>query len=288
VKRRSADSLVPNVAYTGEPANVELYGTGLLEATGATVFVDDVPVAQLTAINDERAAIELPGLPAGEHALRIGEGRAHSNESLRLVVRDAPVHTAMDLELPGLARSLDYSAELDAFYAVVVRADGARVAQRLSNSGSGEWLSETIPVKAPWALALTTDGTQLIVSAEGCALHRLDPRSLAVLESIAKPDCIPQSERFGVLAALADGRVIAVDDLGDSASWSYPQLVPMQAVPRLADPPVLNGDRERLVWSAGVLYAAPRDVQTERTFVAPSGTATFDFTRDALSVRPLD
>ena len=279
LKLPQAHSIVPYVAYTGQPSLVTLYGDGLLDADGESVFINDIEAPNLTAASDESAAIELPPLPAGTYTVRIGKSGDLSSEMGRVVVRDEPVHRTAELSLPGLVRSLEYDAERDAFYAVFMAADGTRVARRLHNSGAGAWASDVIPVDAPWAVALTADGAHLLVSSGGCTVHRLDPQTLAVLHSLTKDSCDAAGERFGAMAVLADGRVFAVDDAGDSTVWEYPDFGPAEILSSGANPLlVLNADRDRLLW-IGEGMPMPSDVQEgSRVFVPPSGTATFTFT----------
>jgi hypothetical protein len=226
LKLSRADKVVPYVAYTGQAARVIVYGESLDNIEDESVFVGDTEVTGLVATSEAEATLDLPPLPAGTYPVSIGKTAAASPEVARIVVRDEPLHDTASLPLPGVVQSLDYDAERDAFYAVYVTPEGARVAQRLRPDGAGAWVSDTLPVNAPLAAAMATDGAQLIVSSAGCVAHHLDPQTLAVLLSAPRADCNPVAEGFGAFAVLADGRVLAV---GETPAYGEPPLSVLNA-----------------------------------------------------------
>jgi hypothetical protein len=219
LRGRSSDEIAPYVAYAGTSSFVTVYGHGLADAAGTSVFVGDAQVGTLTVVSDTEATLSLPPLESGVHTLRIGA----DGEAKRLVVRELPIHRATDLPMPGAASSLEYDAERDAFYGVFVAADGTRSAQRLQNAGTGAWVADVIPVDAARDVALTADGSDLLVSAAGCTIHRLDPATLAVRESVTADICSSEAQAFGALMKLVDGTPVAIDAAADPTLWAFPE-----------------------------------------------------------------
>jgi hypothetical protein len=212
------DKIAPYVGYTGELSFVTVYGSDLTAATGAHVFVDNVDVGPLSVASDTEGTIALPALEAGEHTLRVGA----DGEAMRLVVRDLPVHGATDVPLAGTATSLEYDAERDAFYGVFVAADGTRSARRLRNAGTGTWVADAIAIDAARDVALTADGADLLVAADSCIVHRLDPQTLALRESLTDASCAADRKPFGPVMKLVDGQPVAIVEATDPTLWAYP------------------------------------------------------------------
>jgi hypothetical protein len=213
------DKISPYVSYTDQPSTITLYGSGLTAAADARVFLDDIDVGPLSVTSETEAAIALPALAAGEHTLRIGA----DGEAIRVFVRDLPVHSAADVPLAGTASSLEYDAERDAFYGIFVAADGTRSAHRLRNTGTGAWVADVIAVGAARDVALTADGADLLVSADGCLIHRLDPQTLALRESLSDASCSADEKSFGALTKLVDGQPVAIADAMDPTLFAYPE-----------------------------------------------------------------
>lgn len=217
IRGSGSGEIVPYVAYTGQPSFATLHGTGF--TAGARVLVGDRDVGPLTVTSETQGTLTLPALEAGEHTVRVGA----DGEAMRLVVRDLPTHAAMDLALPGAPGSLEYNAELDAFYGVFVARDGSRSALRLQNSGTGVWVADVIAIDAPHDVALTADGRDLLVASAGCTIHRLDPPTLALRESLTDATCSAGTEAFGALVKLVDGRPVTIDAATDPTLRTLPQ-----------------------------------------------------------------
>ncbi|MGQ0835190.1 MAG: hypothetical protein ACT4O5_09770, partial [Gammaproteobacteria bacterium] len=282
-------AVIPYVAYAGSPSRVTLYGEGLAQANGRSLFINGVEALGISASTDDRAIIELPPLPAGTYTVRIGHALPVARETARVLVRDAPVYGDAQLSLPGLVTSLEYDAERDSFYVVFQDSSGIHVARRLRREG-GAWTLDLIPVSVPIAVGLTADGTQLLVTAPNCTVHRLDPGTLATLQSLTKPSCDPLGERFGALAGLADGRVLIVDTEQGSSLWEYPGFGSLQILPAIQNPvAMLSYERNRLLWAErpvdqglrSIFYydvggSAARSIQTQ-------GDTLFTYSRLAIS-----
>jgi hypothetical protein len=217
IKGGGSGEISPYVSYTGQASFVTLYDNTLTADSAARVFVDDRDVGALTVTSDTQGTITLPALEAGEHTVRIGA----DGGAMRLVVRDLPTHGAADVALPGTATSLEYDAERDAFYGIFVAPDGTRSAQRLRNTG-GTWMTDAIAVDAPHDVALTADGADLLVAVGGCTIHRLDPQTRAVRESLADATCSSDAEPLGALVKFVDGQPVAIGQAADATLWQFP------------------------------------------------------------------
>jgi hypothetical protein len=262
-------TVMPYVAYTGRPQTVTLYGEALAQADGRhfTIHGQQVRIDNATAT---RATADLPALAHGEHTLSIDNALGIQRNMGRVVVRAMPHYEDAEVQLPGPVRSVEYDPERDTFY-VVLQEPGGLAAKRIHRT-TGVWQLEPIPVSAPRALALTADGTQLLVTADGCAIHHLQPSALAVLQSTTKPSC-GVDEQLGAVVALADGRVLIADDLAASAVWDYPAFTPSQILPSAMNPLALvNSGRNRLLWAerdaAGKLHRFSVGMESARE-VAP-------------------
>lgn len=247
-------AVVPYVAYAGVSSRVTLYGEHLSKADGRSLFVNGVEALEIEATGDTRAQIDLPPLSEGTFKVRVGNALDIPREMARVLVRSPPEYATADVPLPGLIHQVEYDAERDSLYALfrAPNIPGAPVylARRLRHAG-GMWHVETIEVPGqPRALTLTADGTRLLVTSGGCAVHELDPGTLAVLRSLTKPSCNAAFEPLGSIAALADGRVLVVDDDRDSTVWEYPAFTPTNALPEASLPfTQLNYERNRLLWA---------------------------------------
>ncbi len=239
-------TLMPYVAYTGRTQPVTLYGDALAQTEGRAFTIGGHQM-RIDSATSERANAELPPLPDGTYKVSIENPLGIERHMGRVVVRSLPGYEDADVPLGGPVRSVDYDAERDAFY--VVLAEGGGLAAKRIARATGTWQVEPIIVSAPRAVALNADGTQLLVTADGCAVHHIDPASLATLQSTTKPSC-GGDERLGAVATLADGRVLIADDLAASAVWDYPAFTPSQILPSVMNPVALvNYARNRLLWA---------------------------------------
>jgi hypothetical protein len=239
-------TLMPYVAYTQRPQPVTLYGDALSQTEGRTFNVGGRQM-RIESATSERANAELPPLPDGTYTVSIENPLGIERHMGRVVVRSLPGYEDADVSLSGPVRSVEYDAERDAFY-VVLAESGGLAAKRIGRA-LGTWHVEPINVSAPRAVALAADGTQLLVTADGCAVHHVDPVSLATLQSSTKPSC-GGDERLGAVAVLADGRVLIADDLAASGVWDYPAFTASQILPSAMNPLALvNYARNRLLWA---------------------------------------
>jgi hypothetical protein len=239
-------TVMPYVAYTERAQAVTLYGDALAQTEGR-MFTIGGRLMRIDSATATRGTANLPGLPDGTYTMSIENPLGIERRMGRVVVRNFPGYEDADVALPGPVRSVEYDAERDAFYVVV--AEGPGLAAKRIARASGAWAVESISVSAPRAVAMTADGTQLLVTADGCAVHHIDPVTLATLQSTTKPSCAGD-ERLGAVASLADGRMLIADDLAASAVWEYPAFTPSQILPSAMNPLALvNALRNRLLWA---------------------------------------
>ncbi|MGH8285478.1 MAG: hypothetical protein ACRETT_06895, partial [Steroidobacteraceae bacterium] len=147
-----------------------------------------------------------------------------------------------------------------------------------------------IPVSVPLAVGLTADGTQLLVTSANCTVHRLDPGTLATLQSLTKPSCDPFGGRFGAIAALADGRVLIADTEQGSNVWEYPGFGSLQILPAIQDPvAVLSYERNRLLWAERPVDHGRKDIfyydvgGSAAQSIKTQGDTLFTYSRLAIS-----
>jgi hypothetical protein len=239
-------TLMPYVAFTDRSQPVTLYGDALAQTEGRT-FTIGGRAMRIDSATSERANADLPPLPDGTYTVSIENPLGIERQMGRVVVRGVPGYQDADIALGGPVRSVEYDAERDAFY-VVLAESGGLAAKRIGRA-FGTWQVEPINVSAPRAVALSADGTQLLLTADGCAVHHIDPVSLAILQSSTKPSC-GGDERLGAVAVLADGRVLIADDLATSGVWDYPAFTASQILPSAMNPlAVVNYARNRLLWA---------------------------------------
>jgi hypothetical protein len=239
-------TVMPYVAYVGRAQPVTLYGDALAQTEGRTFAIAGQPM-RVDSATGTRATAELPALTPGIYTLTIDNGLGIQRPMGHVVVRHAPTYQDAEVQLPGPVRSVEYDAERDVFYVVV--AEGGGLGAKRIGRATGAWQVEPINVAAPRALALTADGSQLLVTADGCAVHHLEPITLTPLQSSTKPSC-GGDERLGAIAVLGDGRVLIADDLATSAVWDYPAFTPSQVLPSAMHPlAIVNYTRNRLLWA---------------------------------------
>jgi hypothetical protein len=248
-------NVFPYVTYTGEPTPVTLRGEKLASANGQSLFIGGVEALGIVAASDTRATIDLPPLAAGTYTVRIGHALDVARETARVVVRAPPVYQDFDIFDAGATPgTFAYDAERDTmWYTMRPPATGEAFGVRLRNDGTGNWVSDlfTTPLQfEPDALALSADGTELLVTSHPCQVHRIDPDTFAVRESSQLPDC-PIGTGFHGIAPLADGRVLLFkNELNDDTSvYEFPGFARADVLPsRRGAFALLNHARNRLIY----------------------------------------
>jgi hypothetical protein len=277
--------VAPYVAYVNEPSRVTLIGEKLRKADGKSLFIGGAEALAINATSDSRATVDLPPLPGGTYTVRIGHALDVAREMGRVVVRTPPVYRDFDrIPFDGPLQAFEYDAERDAiYYVVLTKGEGLYFGLVLRNDGSGGWAGGALPISPPnfeaRALALTPDGTQLLVTSRGCMVHRLNADTLAVLETVQKA-CAEGSEFTGI-APLADGRVLVIQDNPGSNSevLEYPGFAPTDVLPGRSDSfLVLNSGRDRL------LYVEPGGRTSESTTI-DAKTDVYDIDGQSRSVQ---
>ena len=77
--------------------------------------------------------------------------------------------------------------------------------------------------RSPHDVALTADGADLLVAVGGCTIHRLDPQTLAIRESLTDATCSSDTEPLGALVKLVDGQPVAIEQAADPTLWAFPE-----------------------------------------------------------------
>jgi hypothetical protein len=247
-------TVAPYVAYVGEASRVRLYGKNLLGANGQSLFVGGTEALNIVATGDSAATIDLPPLSAGTYTVRIGHALDIGREMGRIVVRSPPVYQDVGgIDIGGALQSFEYDAERDAIYYVMFAPNGLHFAFRLRNDGTGNWLADFLPLTPlnfePKALALSADGTEILVTSLTCWVHRINADTFEILESAQHPSCEPGSE-FSALAPLADGRVLVNESRLNSGDLilEYPGFAASDVLPsRRGAFLVLNAYGDRLL-----------------------------------------
>ena len=252
-------TIAPYVAYVDEPSPVTLFGEHLLQADGKSLFIGDREALDIQASSDTHATVDLPPLPAGEYTVRIGA--PDGPEMARVVVRRPPVYRDATIDV---SVSFEYDAERDALYTPSLESGEV---QRLRNDGTGAWSVDTLPISRPMSLALSPDGQELFVVSFDCVVYRVDPDTLAVLESKAKA-CSDRST-FTAIAPLADGRVLVHQsnnvqieiDRQPADVLEFPGLGETDVFPGKERPAffLLNELRDRLLYVAPFIPGIPMD-----------------------------
>ncbi len=254
-------TIAPYVAYVNESSPVTLHGQHLLQADGKSLFVGGREALGIEALSDTHATVDLPPLPAGEYTVRIGDAHARGPEMGRVVVGRPPVYRDTTIEL-GEPAPFTYDAERDAFY--LVMESGGR---RLRNDGTGGWSMDSLPVSRPQSMELSPDGRELFAISRNCVVHRIDPDTLAVLQS--KEKTCSERQVLSDVAPLADGRVLVHQfnnvqvenpdqpaDVLDFPSFGQSGAFPGKVRPALF---LVNALRDRLLYVAPFVPGIPMD-----------------------------
>jgi hypothetical protein len=240
-------TVMPYVAYTGQPARVTLYGDDLSTANGRTLTINGVESAAISAPGNKQATVDLPPLPVGRYTVRIANGLGIVQDMGWLVVRDPPVYADANVGLPGAVEALEFDAERDAFYGVFDNGGDVRAYRLRLASG---WVPEPIPVDQPGAVRLSVDGRELLVASGGCSVVHLDPETLGQLRATTKPSCAPNRDELRDVLAFADAGVYAVDEGSQSTEWTYPDFKTVDILPTAERPfALMSYERNGLFWA---------------------------------------
>jgi hypothetical protein len=254
------EHIAPYVAYTGQPSSVIMYGEQMHQTLGATLVINGIEVSGFTDVMLEHSRITLPALPAGEYDMHVKNKLGLVLPMGRVVVRDPPTYADGEVAMPGRIEALDYDMERDAFYAVSPQASpGASFeAWRLRFAG-GQWHREVIPVAEPQGLSLNVDGTKLFVTSVSCTVNEVDPDTLQVLHTAARPGCFV--DYFGMVVGLSNGRTVVADTNQWPTVYDYPSFSTSTIqFPLLVHSPTyaLSRNRERLLWAGQPTISPPR------------------------------
>jgi hypothetical protein len=240
--------VTPYVVYSGQDTTVNLLGDQLNDSAGRVV-VNGLAAPPSTPWSRSKARVHLPALTAGEYTVSVRNELGLERATARVIVRDPPAHPESEVTLPGIPHMVEYDAERDVFYGVFIT-NAAYIARRFYRQADGTWQFDPIPVaNNPRALTLSIDGERLYVTAEGCAVHEVDPATLQTLNTHARPNCLYLS--YGMIGAFADGQVLVMDTDQSTDTWSLPDFtLQNQQVPVIyAATGIVSHDRSRMLWA---------------------------------------
>jgi hypothetical protein len=250
-----AEYLAPRVVFTGEQRTVRVFGPGLGSADGQSVFVDDKRIGTLTAVGPREGRVDLPGLAPGEHFLRVGDAAA-TNTPTRIFAVARKNYEDADVLIAGRPMRWIYDLERDAFFGVFSDLSGAPwKVERIQFDGS-HWRVDAVDLPAAFALSMTADGRELLVTGNACLLIHVDPDSLAIRQTQPLPTC-PSDGHAGLIEALADGQILygAVDQWASLRQYSNGAEV---MAPSLDSPTWLVSQyATRLIWASSPNISGP-------------------------------
>lgn len=166
----------PNTRLPGEAGEYILRGRGLggVAAIDQALRVSGATPTSLTRVSDTEVRVRLGGSSAGEVGFSLPNGLGTSTGAPMLRVVAPTAFPSAVIATSGNKSSLVYDAERQALYSVN---KGLQSIMRFAWDGSG-WVATSVPLPGADALALSPDGTSLVVTATTGHIVLLDPATL--------------------------------------------------------------------------------------------------------------
>lgn len=241
---------LPYVIYEGKSEKVNLNGTKLsnLNAVGVSLLNSEQSEIELNTIivkDDSEANIEIPPLSPGEYRLHVHNHLGISHTGSRILVHPTLNYEDAVVPLNGLARSIVYDEERQAFY--VIWGDNTWNpfwASRIRYQGN-RWITENIVADNPQAFSLSPDGQQLLLTTSSCTVNDVDFETLAITPIKSDPYCYGN---YDMIAHFNDEQIL----LAHRDQWphirSFPDFQNIQ-YPSVHSPRfLLNKYRNKLLW----------------------------------------
>lgn len=244
---------LPYVIYEGKSEKLNLNGNNLsnLDTVGLSLQrseQSDIEISSIVVKNDSEVAIDTPLLSPGEYLLYANNRLNFPRPGTRILV-----HRTLDFEdsvvpVNGIARSIVYDEERQAFYVVFQNNNMFPYywASRIRHTDN-HWMIENIDVLDPRAFSLSPDGQQLLLSSSPCTINQVNLDTLAIHALKSDEHC---SGNYDMIAHFNDDQILIADLYDWPRFWSYPDLSNTIDSPMNRPSFLLNKHRTKLLWGA--------------------------------------
>jgi len=220
--------IAPYVGFTGRQSMAVVRGSGFNNVSTADVKVGGLSPASVSIVNDTEMRIMPPVFnTAGRYEVSIDNALNLDVSMAELVVVDVPAYSAQSFTLAELPRHLIHDPERNA---VFFTSWSTGTLTRVQYSTGSGWTSTSISIPMALDLALSNDGSELLVTAGGVGasqqdmLHHIDPSTLAINSTVQAETSSPYYDLLGFIGTFNDGDILLFDTNQWTSARSYPAL----------------------------------------------------------------
>ncbi|WMS86779.1 hypothetical protein [Pleionea litopenaei] len=263
----------PKVVYTGRSQKVLVAGANLAAIDDAT-FLASQAITAIERISDSQVELTTNASAAvGNYPFEVANQLGINRVTGELVVKSDPIFPIGEVSLPKPAYQVIYDAQREQFYFPGNWEDS--YVYRVFNDGN-TWQYATYEIDRPAGIALTRDGSKLIVGTYDCAVKEIDLTTNVVEDGQQLDGCY--YNEFGFIGQFYTGLTVIADTNQWPSMWQYPSWtgvpfnVPSEHSPIgmisdygthmiWAGAPTTTGDRTAYIYNAKTNEMTPWSTQ---------------------------
>ncbi|MDN3639177.1 hypothetical protein QWY82_10180 [Simiduia curdlanivorans] len=239
----------PLVSYQNEPTKVVLWGDNLDQLTEQQLSTLLEGLGSYTRVNANEIELQInTNLSAGSYPLQVNNLLGLNRSAAQIIVRAKPNFPVGELTLQRKANQVIYDAQREKFY--VSEGYGSNAIYSLSHDNTG-WSWSALPIENPASMALTRDGSQLIVGTYECSVWEIDLGQLLITQPNGPTDCY--YDYYGAINQFYNGLTVIADTNQWPSMYSYPSwgAIPFDLPSEHSPEVVFSEQGTHMIWAGG-------------------------------------